>query len=320
MSGGEVCTQTFNLISSAPVGADDALNLPETTVLDCCFSLSVLAQLSGTVDTENDKVRVLFAREENITDILLKLDKFVAGSFSEVANLTDDTYGTNFPFAFFQTLNADGSVLKNYRGYEIEWQKVLIAFGEGTYRIRTEETTIFATTVNNFSLEWCLKIYTPERADGTVRISYIQDGIIADINNYKLTKDYFGLNWFNQIRIPAFFGNETSTYEREYVEFTNRQRKSIADTQEPEFSLNTRRLPSFVHDILKTDVLQANQILITDYNKNNVKNANGSTKYVDFCVQGNSDYDPQWNESRSVLASVEIKFRLEFNTFRKKNC
>ena len=41
MAGGDVCTQLFNVISSAPVEPIDVLNLPNSTVTDCCFSLPV---------------------------------------------------------------------------------------------------------------------------------------------------------------------------------------------------------------------------------------------------------------------------------------
>ncbi len=191
---------------------------------------------------------------------------------------------------------------------------MLNAFGAGSYRIRTEETSIFGPPISNYSNEWCLNVYTPDRANGTVRLSYIQNGIIGDIFDFKATKDFAALDWFNQIRIPAFFGNETATYEREFVEYTNRQRVWITDQQEKEFSLNTKRLPAIIHNVLKTEVLQADRIIVTDYNKNN------ADTFVDICVRGNSDYEPQWNESRSKLASVELKFILEYNTFRKKRC
>jgi len=314
MAGGDVCTQVFNVIASAPVEPTDALDLPSSTVVDCCFVLPVLAQLSGTVDSENDTSSYLVYREQNITAIAMKLDKWVNGAWSEVAALTDDTYGTNYAFGFYQSLNADGTIFQNYRGYKLDWQSVLVAFSSGSYRIRTEETTIFSTTINNYSNEWCLNVYTPDRADGTVRISYIQNGIVGDPNNFKMLKDFADLDWFNQMRIPAFFGLETATYEREFVEYTNRQRVWIADQQEKEFSLNTKRLPASVHNLLKTDVLQADRIIVTDYNKNNAE------QFIDVCVRGNSDYEPQWNESRSKLASVELKFILEFNNYRKKRC
>jgi hypothetical protein len=73
-------------------------------------------------------------------------------------------------------------------------------------------------------------------------------------------------------------------------------------------------LPESLHNLLKTDVLQADRIIVTDYNKNNAE------QFIDVCVRGNSDYEPQWNESRSKLASVELKFILEFNNYRKKRC
>jgi len=314
MAGGDVCTQLFNVISSAPVEPIDVLNLPNSTVTDCCFSLPVLATLSGTIDAENDQSSFLVARELNITNVDLKLDKWVGGAWSEVAALTDNSYGTNYEWQFYQSTNPDGSIFQNYIGYKLNWQSVLNAFGSGSYRISTVETPISGSDINNYSNEWCLKIYTAERADGTVRLSYIQNGINGDANDYNLLNDYANLDWFNQMRIPAFFGLETATYEREFVEYTNRQRKWITDQQEKEFSMNTKRLPAEIHNVLKTDVLQADQIIINDYNKNNAQ------EFIDVNVRGNSDYEPQWNESRSKLASVELKFILEYNNYRKKRC
>ena len=314
MAGGDVCTQRFNVISSAPVQPVDALDLPNSTVTDCCFSLPVLATLAGTIDAENDQSSFLVCREENITNVDLFLDKYVSGAWSEVTALINDTYGTNYAWQFYQSLNADGTIYKNYIGYKLDLQSVLNAFGSGSYRIRTVETPITGSDISNYSNEWCLKIYSADRADGTVRLSYIQNGIIGAANDFTMLKDYASLDWFNQMRIPAFFGLETATYERDFVEYTNRRRVWIADQQEKEFSLNTKRLPADVHNVLKTDVLQADQIIITDYNKNNAQ------QFIDVNVRGNSDYEPQWNESRSKLASVELKFILEYNNYRKKRC
>ena len=67
MAGGDVCTQLFNVISSAPVEPVAPLDIPNSTVTDCCFSLPVLATLAGTIDSENDQSSFLVARELNIT-------------------------------------------------------------------------------------------------------------------------------------------------------------------------------------------------------------------------------------------------------------
>ena len=314
MAGGDVCTQTFSIIANAPVVTTTELDLPASTLTECCFSLPVLATASGTVDTKNDQSSFLVCRELNIDIVALKLDKWVAGAWSEVTALTNNDYGTNYAWQFYKSYNPDGSVFQNYIGYKLEWQLVLNAFGSGSYRIRTVETPITGSDINNYSNEWCLNVYSADRANGTVRLSYIQNGIIGDSNDFTMLKDYANLDWFNQMRIPAFFGLETSTYEREFVEYTNRQRVWIADQQEKEFSMNTKRLPAEVHNILKTDVLQADQIIVTDYNTNNAE------QFVDVNVRGNSDYEPQWNENRSRLASVELKFILEYNNYRKKRC
>ena len=75
MAGGDVCSQVFSLIANAPVEPVDTLDLPTSTVTDCCFTLPVLSTLAGTVDAENDTSSYLVCREVNITAIALKLDK-----------------------------------------------------------------------------------------------------------------------------------------------------------------------------------------------------------------------------------------------------
>ena len=159
MAGGDVCTQRFNVISSAPVQPVDALDLPNATVTDCCFSLPVLATLAGTIDSENDQSSFLVCREENITNVDLFLDKYVSGVWSEVTALNNNSYGKDYEWEFYVSKNADGTTYKNYRGYKLDWQLVLNAFGSGSYRIRTVETPIAGSDINNYSNEWCLKIY-----------------------------------------------------------------------------------------------------------------------------------------------------------------
>mgnify|MGYP003625521136 FL=1 len=104
MAGGDVCTQLFNVISSAPVEPVAPLDIPNSTVTDCCFSLPVLATLAGTIDSENDQSSFLVTRELNITNVDLKLDKWVGGAWSEVAALTDNSYGTNYEWQFYHWL------------------------------------------------------------------------------------------------------------------------------------------------------------------------------------------------------------------------
>jgi len=100
-------------------------------------------------------------------------------------NLTGlSTYGTAYDYGFdiMPGVNSNGNGEKAI-GYYIEWKKVLATKGEGLYYLEFEGTTLFGATTTKKTPSFCLKQYSVERADGTVRIEYYLNGILGDVGN-----------------------------------------------------------------------------------------------------------------------------------------
>lgn len=304
---GEVIKADFYLIKDNPAVAP-TLDIPATALRECCsaYSFKALADTNSTDEFKNDVSIFDWFFGESIDDAAMVLLRYQNGTYEEVDTLANDDYGTYHAFGSF--INDSG---ENYVGYTIEWKEVIEAFGIGSYKVQITTTDVFANEVEILSRETCLQQYNADRANGTVKIEYYINGIIGDNSNDEKTKDFGTLNRYNSIRVPGFFGYPGSEYERDYVEYESGQRNYVEDEQEPEYTMKLKPVAAFIHDIMRTDILQADKILITDYNTNN------ADTYIQKKVVPNSAYQPNWKPLKNKLAGVELKFRQEFNNFKK---
>lgn len=331
MAGGEVQIESFCVvIENSQRVAPAPLDIPPYPITECCFALPALALPSGHPDAgdtfKNDKHSVIFIYDLGTVSVDFELESYVNGIWTKVADLTDDTYGTLRALGF--AVETDDSVdpaivVAQYAGFEIDWQLVITLLGEATYRIKTVETDIVAEVTNQLSFEFCLKAYLPHRANKTVRFEWYQKGILGDRLADELVFDYSypaaivgGDGWFNQLRLPdSFFGFNRSNYEREYVRYTNGQQVYIQDKQVEEYDFHSGMFPDFLHNYIKSDIVQADRILVTDYNS---KNPNLST-LQNKAVKPNSNYEPEWNYNNR-RALVTVSFVQEFQNRIKKRC
>lgn len=326
MAGGEVQQEEFCVvIENSDRLAPTRLDIPEFKAKECCFQLPALAvsALHADADDEfkNDKHSVVWAYDTFIVSVVLQLEKHENGDWQYLADLDDLTYGMPYPFAGIVKTDVDNNILLYYVGFEIDWQKVLDQEGEGSYRIKTVETDAVANVTNQYSFEFCLKKYTQFRADRTTRATWYHKSIVGDKVNDALTFDYIplaqavgGNGWFNQLRLPdSFFGANKSRYERDYVRYSNGQQVWIQDEQIEEYELYTGQYFAELHNYIKTDILQADRILITDYNKNN------PNLLQNKAVNPTGNYEPDWKYNvRKAFAT--ITFEQEFQNRKKLRC
>ncbi len=215
----------------------------------CCYDNLTLA--GGSEPFQNDISSVLFKAFVQNDTIEFFLDKDGSG---EVAQLNDNTLGTLFPIGTFTTQPL-------LVGFKLEWAKVLIAHGEGNYTIRTERALITGTDTV-VSINYHLKTFSALLADDTIWIEWIQDGEIID------GLDYTGIEWFQAIRLPGFFGNKQTESEEELFKDGNYTTFQIKTELIFNYSLEVGLIPSCVGDFLP-NLIQANIIQITDYNQKN---------------------------------------------------
>jgi hypothetical protein len=310
---GEAYYELFFFIGSTQKKSVISPALPSNPLRECCgdFSYKVLADKNSTDELKNDKTGFLFYFPSFITGATMILQKYDNGGYADFVTLNNNDYGTLYDFGFFTN-----SQNENFIGYQLEWKKIIDDedLSEGSYRIVCIPDVPFGTGDNITTDEYCLKQYTVDRAEGTVRIEYYLNGILGIIEDDTAKKDLGDINWYNAIRVNGYFGFSTATYETEYVQYNNGQRQYITDEQEPEYTLKLKMQPNFIHELMRVDIMQADKILITDYN---IKNP---SRYNQKAVIKNSAYEPDWKKLQNRLANVEVKFRQEYNNLKKLRC
>ena len=320
MGGGEVCKDIF-FLTKEPTVRKTRLDVPAFTKNQCCFKLPVLAELTGSNDSSNDQSSVLKRYDKNLySGVILYLqihnpsDPASVDGWLDVATLFSDDYGTTYGYGTI----TDSSGNLSYAGYNLEWQKVLVAFGEGTYRVKFEEYRFDATIDDTFGeFEYCLKRYLPHRANCTVRFTWYTKGYRGDFENDLDIWDYTnagGDGWFNQMRLPdSVFGGNKSNYEREYVRYSNGQQVWISDEQIESYEFHSGMFPALFHDWIKTNILQADRLLVNDYNKNN------PNIIVDKEIKPTTSYEPSWNYD-NLNAFVTVGFEQAIQNRKKLRC
>lgn len=309
---GEVIKETFYIAKKPKVIPSP--NIPETTLKSCCGACSfrVLAnQQNFSDDLSNDRTGFLWWFPDSVSSASLKLQRFdsVSGDYRDLADLNSTTYGLNYPFAFFVNDSNE-----KFIGYQINWGKVLATNGEGSYKVKCTYSGLFGDGVY-ISDEYCMHEYSPARADNSVKIEYYLNGILG-INEDDLGKrDYGNINWYNSLRLKGVFSYIRSEYQNDYTQYNNGNRPWIKDEQEPEYNLLLKPMCWNFHELMRTDVLQADEILITDYNSNNFKN------FIQKSVQKTSEYKPNFFLKRNLQASItNLTFRQAINNLKKRRC
>lgn len=304
---GESITEIFYLIAENPIPSQVSLDLPVKDLNDCCsdFSLKALADTATADPFKNDIAGFIWWFNDVVSSATLTLLKHNGSTYVSSATLNNSTYGTFYSYGFF--VNDEG---EKFIAYKLEWKKVLTLLGEGSYKVKVDATLSIGGTATLESPEYCLKQYTPYRADKTMKIEYYLNGIKGISGEDKNRKDFGSLNWYNSVRIPGYFGYPNSEYEEDRVQYNNGQRLYVEDEQEPEFVMVIRPIPYFLHEILRTDVMQADTILVTDYNSKN------AGKFIQKQVFKSSGYPPKWKPLQSKLAPIELKFKQEFNNLK----
>jgi len=303
---GDAVTTTLTFLSSRiDEQIDDTVFLSPNTV-DCCYELPVFGSQSDSDSLKNDVTRFLRGYEESITLVNLFLTKPSDSSFSEIS-LIDNSYGEFFPLGFHTD-----ELLRNYVGYKVDWRTVLAAHGEGTYQIRADKTGILPNLPSDYDFRYCAGNFSAQRANMTIRFSFSNSYILGDRFDVR-KRVYFPENWNNQLRVEGFFGGDNSTYEKTFTKYRDESLRTVQDRQVEKYFMRVNQAPSLVHNYIKTEILQADDITITDYNQNN------PNRHIETPVREPEGYEPAYRED-SLLANVDVSLTSRFDNKLKKHC
>lgn len=292
----ELCPQGERSISFAV-----RVNLPDTPPPDrdfakCCYTNLVFADVSDNDPYKNDFSGVFFKRETPSSSVIFKLVNTV--TLTEYF-LNSDTYGT------FQDF---GGVQSELSFYIVDWRKVLILLGAGTYQIK-KELDIVGISVDVFSNTFTLKPFSIDKADNTVRIDSVMDGKLINIDT-----DFKGTGYKTSLRLRGYFGRNERTFEQDNI--AQRDYNLIQNTMSSKSSYQFQglQIPECITVELWNFVLFGNELFISDYNKNN-----HSYKYelIPVVLEDNTGTE-FFVLDRAVNVNLKFTDRRENN--RKINC
>lgn len=228
---------------------------------ECVGSLPVFAQTSGSDGLKNDITPILDLVFFSQTVDFYLLDN----NCQELAHLNDDTLGTFYAMGFVSGLlgSATSAMQQRYKGFIVDWQKVLNTYGAGVYKIKTKKVTslgLVSTTTETCSCAFDLSPYSDELADETVRFDVTQEGVVLDGGF-----DFRGWSWAQQYRFPGFFGHKQRRLEQDDYVDKNRRTTQIQDSIVHEYTFTPYFWPDCLRDQIDT-LLLANDIKVTDYN------------------------------------------------------
>lgn len=292
-----IVTQSICTVLTPPTSP----NILSNDLQECCYKFLVLANGSSN-DWENDINSFLYKRQTSTDTITFTLEKNggSSGGGSDIA-LTDNTYGIFYGF---------GSLTDypDYKGFQIQWDKVLALEGEGNYRLKVD-MAFLSGNLTEYSVSFTLRTYSSKKANGTIRIQSIMNGYLKHTDF-----DYTGLNWKDGVRVNGFFGNRQPNYEKENLIMVNRVSQEVRKELINEYVMRT----AFIPDCLTEPIIEyhalGNYLYITDYNLNN-----HSLKFINKKVVFESSETIPYDD-RTRLAPVIFKFRDYVQDYQKSNC
>jgi hypothetical protein len=313
MPDGEVIFQNFKAIIQKPFEPITPLDLPNAyfSEFECCDELLVLADTSSADEFKNDCNSFIIMQSEYITSIVLTLQKKENGAWIDKTTITDQTFGNFFAYGFFEN-----NLFEDALGFQPTWSTILSTYDEGCYRFKTDEATILATTINNFSPTYTLKQYTPQLADKSILIEWFNNSTIGVSERDPRKADFKGIGdiagvdvrgWKNCLRLKGWFYYSESEYLQEATKYASGRLEEYRNEQTPIYKMKLLPVGSYIHNLLRTQILQSDDIYITDYN------STSPDIYKQKLVTLRSGYPPNWFINNTSKASVELEFNQKIN-------
>jgi len=294
------------------------IELPEADdICNCCdpnqnFIQLALASTDDPDSYKNDYASFLYQFAFPSSTLVLTLQKYVGGSWVDQVVL-NSTYGTSFPLGIFTDY-------PTFTGFIMRWRPVLIAFGEGTYRVKIVRTVgIISYTTTVYSPLYCLKEYSVDSANRTIKFEWNDNGFISNSDDDFSITEYGNINWQEMIRLTGNFRydkDEQEVIETSYYSGNALEVERVRDLTNPKYKFNSGYFPDWIHSILKNRAFKSNSIVVTNYNR--LSKHDYLRKAV---VKESNGYSPKMDNTYKKWYNVEVDFRDKYDdTGFRKNC
>lgn len=300
----------------------ESMDLCDDEPQDCCspdnFKLLALADPVFTNPERNDFATMLYKVFGNNT-ITFSLQKWNINVWDEVvADLSATSYGTYYQPGILEEAPVP---ISKFTGYRLEWRQVLINDGAGIYRMKAAGTFL-GVAWEDCGRIYCLKEYSTNAANHTVRFEWTNNGIVsyANPNTGIFNKtDYKNIDWADMIRLTGAFGfpeDKQDVIDLSYQVGNHLEIERIRDKTNYSYKFKSGYYPAWVHYLLKDIAFKSNSLLATDYNK--LAKHNFVRKAI---IKEADGYAPDYTHVYKKPYKVEVNFRDKLDDLGySKNC
>lgn len=295
--------------------AKPAIVIPTAKAIpECCVILPLFGNLQYADpdffdEFKQDETSFFRSYDINAIDsVELEIQKCGANGFENVHTITNNDYGI---YVALGDEIVNGLSLVSIKS--INWSKVLVDFGQGVYRVATNEDSIFPTEdiQHDFSFEYELKEFTETRADKTVFFKVSNQGSMGSLDPRK--RIAFPANWVDGIRLPGSIKDGRREYTKTYHRLESGKLNFTETSAIDKLTFSSRLIKEAPRDFFKNELMMANLVEITNYNKN------AANTYITTPVHGDGEFAPTYPRNNSK-AFFEVQFTDAFDNQRKKHC
>ena len=286
-------TRSFALLVDIPVATPNV-----DTIKECCYNAVVLAQSGTDADYEkNDFTGIFHQRQvpmETCDFVLVNVNTAVEYALASSALGTFKDFGT-IP---------GNSELKTF---VLEWKKVLLAHGAGTYTI-VKRVNVSGITYDIADINYTLKQYTTARADKTIRLDAATNGFMQRIG-----VEFKNSGFITSLRFGGFFGRRDPKYTQDNVIYGDYKKTQVSVIQSNTYKMQSDLLPSCMTTQIWDFILFANDIFVNDYNLNN-----HLRDIIKFPVVLNETTEPAYS-NKNTKAVLNMTFMERIGDNLKRN-
>lgn len=213
------------------------------------------------------------------------------------------SFSNNFYGVFFALGSIAGH--RSYTGIWINWGKVLLGRGAGTYRVKLT-TSFGGQTTCQVSDDFVLKQFDCNLADKTVKWEIILPNTIGSHNVQGKLFDLCNMKAPDSVRMYGFFGKEKKyEYLKVYQELQNGTVNQVRNEALQEWEFTSRLWPKEYLDRLSVYMMMAKTRKVSDYN---INNSDYNIKQLLVVPEGS--WEPEYHEKdHNLKQNVPVKFR-----------
>lgn len=231
---------------------NDVPEICDCKLTRCGYENIVFGNLDSINEYYNDNSSFIFKVDDTLY-VLNNIITLVDSNENEyIIDVNNNIYGIT-PIYDYNNI---------YVGVKVNWRTILLQLGSNKYYFKFKIANIIGTEKEFYSIDYRLYNYTYELAKNTIKLDWINNGVIENWLNFT------GINLKCSIRISGKLNYLADTLIIDEYENVKHKSIQIQSKISKNYEFITNLIPKTIGDILTNEISLSNYISITTYNEN----------------------------------------------------